>query len=293
MKDLSDKIINNLKTIRSWSSGVKSELLSRKDRPEIPITSLPNLNYKLWGLIKGLTVVASRTSQGKSSWVTQVCYDTAKYGIPTLLLSLEDDVPTIIEKIFCQQKFIDNEELLHGHFNRYQDKWDEFIENFPKELLITNEIGSTFEEINFLLTSLSPKPKVVCVDYLQNIKITNKSERERYDEYIRQFRQICLENGIAGMLVSQMNRMAGGVDGVISLENLKSTGGLEEKSERVILLDWPYFHSHNEAQKNEYIVIIAKNKRGRTGKHILHYTPEHYRFNEVAPKEEILPYKDE
>ena len=292
MKALSDKIINNLKTIKSWSSGVKSELLSRKDRPEIPITSLPNLNYKLWGLIKGLTVVASRTSQGKSSFVTQVCYDTAKHGIPTLLLSLEDDVPTIIEKIFCQQKFIGNEELQHGHFNRYQDKWDEFIDNFPKEFLITNEIGSTFEEINYLLESLSPKPKVVCVDYLHNIKVTLKSERERYDEYIRQFRQICLENGIAGILVSQMNRMAGGADGVISLENLKSTGGLEEKSERVILLDWPYFHSRNEAQRNEYTVIIAKNKRGRTGKHILHYTPEHYRFNEVAPEDKSLPYKD-
>ena len=289
---MQEKILKNLKTVRSWSSGVKTELLSRKDRPELPITSLPNLNYKLWGLIKGLTVVASRTSQGKSSFVSQICYDTAKEKIPTLLLSLEDDVPTIIEKIFCQQKFVDNEELQHGHFNRYQDRWEEFIEDFPKELLITNEIGSTFEEINFLLESLDPKPKVVCLDYLQNIKITSKSERERYDEYIRQFRQICLENGIAGILVSQMNRMAGGAGGVISLENLKSTGGLEEKSERVILLDWPYFHSRNEATKNEYTVIIAKNKRGRTGKHTLHYTPEHYRFNEIAQEEENLPYKD-
>ena len=70
-----------------------------------------------------------------------------------------------------------------------------------------------------------------------------------------------------------------------------NTGGLEEKSERVILLNWDYFHTRNEAKKNEYTVIIAKNKRGRTGKHILHYTPEHYRFNEVV-KEEVLPYKD-
>ena len=287
-----EKVLQNLKTVRSWSNGVKTELLERKTVPEFPLKSLPDLNYKLWGLIKGLTVIASRTSQGKSSFITQICYDTAKQGIPTLLMSLEDDVPTIIEKIFCQQKSINNQDLLHGYFRKHEHQWNEFINVFPKDLLITNEIGSTFEEINFLLESLSPKPKVVCVDYLQNIKITNRTEREGFDEYIRQFRGICIKNGIAGILVSQMNRMAGGTDGVVALENIKSTGGLEEKSERVLLLNWDYFHTHNEAKKNEYTVIIAKNKRGRTGKHILHYQPEYYKFSEVVKEQEAVVYKD-
>jgi len=287
-----EKITDNLKTVKSWSSGVKTELLSRASKPEFPITSLPDLNYKIWGLKKGLNVIASRTSQGKSSIVSQLCYDMAKQGIPTLLMSLEDDVPTILEKMFCQQCFINNEEIQRGGFREYEHKWDSFIEDFPKPLLITNEIGSTFHDINILVESLQPKPKVICIDYLQNIKVTTKSEREGFDEYIRQFRAICIKHGIAGILVSQMNRMAGGADGIISMENLKGTGGLEEKSEMIFLLSWDYFHSRNEAKRNEYTVIIAKNKRGRTGKHILHYTPEHYRFSEVIHEEKALAYKD-
>jgi len=292
---MKEKIIQNLATVKSLSTGVKADLLARKDKPEFPITSLPDLNHKMWGLKKGLNVVASRTSQGKSSITSQMCYDTAKAGLPTLLLSLEDDAQTIIEKMYCQQQYIDNELLQRGHFIKdysYQNKWDVFIENFPRNLLITNEIGSTFQEINFLIESLNPMPRVICVDYLQNIKATSKNEREAFDEYIRHFRALCIKNNIAGILVSQMNRMAGGAEGVISLENLKGTGGLEEKSEMVILLHWEYFHTRNEAKKNEYTVIIAKNKRGRTGKHMLHYTPEHYRFNEVVPEEGFKAYKE-
>lgn len=293
---MKDKIIQSLKTVKSLSSGVKQELLARSDKPEFPINSLPELNRKIWGLKKGLTVIASRTSQGKTSLCSQICYDTAKQGLPTLLLSLEDDVPTIIEKMFCQQRQVDNEVLQRGGFKHHidiQHKYDDFINDFPKELLITCEIGSTFEEVNFLIDSLHPKPRVICVDYIQTIKATTKAERENLNEYIRQFRAICVKNNIAGILVSQMNRMAGGSEGVISLENLKGTGVLEEHSDMVILLHWEYFHTRNEQKKNDYTVIIAKNKRGRTGKHTLHYTPEQYRFNEVVPDVGYRAYKDE
>ena len=284
MTDLKHKIISELKSIKSWSNGVKEELLARADRPELSLTSLPDFNHKLWGLKKGLTVLASRTSQGKSSLMLQWCYDLAMQGIPTCLFSLEDDVPTIIEKLFCQQRKIDNYSLMKGDFalsKGLQDEWDRFVETIPKTLLISCGIGSTFDEINYMVESLTPKPKCIVVDYIQAIKMGSKNERENLNEYIRQFRAVCIKNGIAGILVSQMNRMAAGEEGRLSLENLKSTGVLEEHAELVILLQWNYFYDRKEATKNEYTILIAKNKRGRTGKHIINFFPEYYRFEEV------------
>ena len=293
--NLRDKIIAELKSVKSWSSGVKEELLKRGDSPEFPITSLPLLNYKLWGLRKGLTIVASRTSQGKSSLILQICYDMAKQNIPTALFSLEDDVPTIIEKLFCQQKRVDNFSLIKGDFafsQGLQEQWEEFVNEMPKSLILTCGIGLTFEEINYMVEALEPKPKVMVVDYVQVIKASSKSERENLNEYIRQFRAICIKNGIVGILASQMNRMAGGEMGIISLENLKGTGVLEENSEVVILLNWDYFLNRKEDKRNEYTVIIAKNKRGRTGKHIINFFPEYYRFEEKSEKEEPKAYKE-
>jgi len=144
MHELKNKVMAELKSITSWSSGVRQELLTRGDAPEFNISSLPQLNAKLWGLRKGLTILASRTSQGKSSLILQWCDDLSRQGVPTVLFSLEDDVPTIIEKLFCQKMRIDNYSLLRGDFKLSQgirDEWDRFVSELPKSLIITCGIG--------------------------------------------------------------------------------------------------------------------------------------------------------
>ena len=284
---LKEKILKELHSVKSLCVGVRQNLIERADSPAFPITSLDNLNHKIWGIRKGLNIIAGRTSQGKSCLGKQIAWDLAKQGIPTLIMSLEDDAPTIIESLFSNIKEIDNYDLLTGCFkfkNDYQSDWDEFVKEIPKELLITNNIGSTFEEVNYMIESLEPKPKCVMVDYIQAIKSSAKNERENLNEYIRNFREICIKNGIAGILISQMNRMA-----VLdnkpepTLENLKSTGVLEEHADLVLILQWEYFYNRNEEVKNDFTIYVAKNKRGRTGKHPVRFFPQFSKFRE-CPK---------
>jgi replicative DNA helicase len=281
---LREKIINGLQSVSSLCAGVRKDLIERSDSPLFPITSLEHLNRKVWGLRKGLNIIAARTSHGKSCLGLQFAWDFAKKGIPTLVMSLEDDKETIIERLFSNIKEVDNYDLLTGCFKHradYQKDWDEFIEEIPKELLITDGIGSSFEEVNYMLESLEPKPKCVIIDYIQAIKYTGKNERENLNEYIRQFREICLKNGIAGILMAQMNRMA-----VLenrqepTLENLKGTGVLEEHADLVLILQWEYFYKRDEAKKNDFTIYVAKNKRGRTGKHQLTFFPQFSKFKE-------------
>lgn len=280
-----EKILKKLRSVRSLCDGVKSDLLNRSDSPKFQVTSLPELNRKIWGMKKGLNVIAGRTSQGKSCLASQIAWDVASCGIPTLILSLEDDASTIIERMFSRTKDIDNYDLETGMFKhhlQYQKEWEEFITEIPKELLVTDGIGSTFEEVNFMLTSLDPKPKCVVIDYIQAVKCAGKNERENLNEYIRQFREICVTNGICGILASQMNRMAVlGEQGEPSLENLKGTGVLEEHSDLVLILKWDYFYDRDEEKKNDFTIYVAKNKRGRTGKHHLRFFPQYSRFAEV------------
>lgn len=284
---LKEKILKELHSVKSLCDGVRQDLIERADIPAFPITSLDGLNYKIWGIRKGLNIIAGRTSQGKSCLGKQMAWDFAKQGIPTLLMSLEDDAPTIIESLFSNIKEIDNYDLLTGCFkfkSDYQTEWDEFVKAIPKELLITSNIGSTFEEVNYMLESLEPKPKCVIVDYIQAIKSSAKNERENLNEYIRNFREICVRNGIAGILISQMNRMAV-MDNKPepTLENLKSTGVLEEHADLVLILQWEYFYNRNEEVKNDFTIYVAKNKRGRTGKHPVRFFPQYSKFKE-CPK---------
>ena len=281
--EMKDKVLKNLHSINSLCVGVRQELMHRSDAPEFPITSLDNLNRKIWGLKRGLNIIAGRTSQGKSALGKQIAWGLAKNKLPTLYMSLEDDAAGIVESLFSNIKEVDNQELLTGAFkfsSDYQGDWAEFITQIPKELLITNNLGVTFDEVNYMIQALQPKPKCVIIDYIQAIKYSGKNERENLNEYIRQFRQICFENGIAGVLVSQMNRMAVADDHEPGLENLKGTGTLEEHADLVLILQWEYFFSRVEEKKNDFTIYVAKNKKGRTGKHPVRFFPQFSKFKE-------------
>lgn len=286
MKDL---IIREARLARSLCAGVRQDLASRVGVPQFPIPSMERLNKKIWGFRKGLNIIAGRTSQGKSCVAKQFAWGFARMGIPTLFMSLEDDKEKIVEDLFSNIKEIDNFDLLTGCFSfnqAYQAEWNEFVNEVPKELLITNHIGATFEQVLFMIEHLDPTPKCVIVDYIQAIKNTGKNDRENLNEYIRQFREICVTKGIAGVLVSQMNRMAV-LDGKQepTLENLKGTGVLEEHADLVLILQWDYFYNRIEDKKNDFTIYVAKNKRGRTGKHHVRFFPEFSKFKECLHEE--------
>lgn len=282
----SGTLVKDIKPIKNWLSGTKQEILERGGTPKHPISTLPEFNKKIWGLHKGLTVIGARSSMGKSAFALQCAWDLADQNIPVLLLSLEMDVPSMLERMFCQYTRTDNFELLTGKMNFNQDlqvKWGAFekwVEQIP--LLMTNGIGKNFAEVNKLIELLDPKPRVVIVDYIQGIKQSDK-ERAELNEYIRNFRQLMIENKMVGILASQMNRaIIDNTDKRPSLENLKSTGVLEEHADMVLMLYWGYFYTSKEEDKNKYEIIVGKNRNGRTGKHELHFTPEYYLFREFA-----------
>ena len=276
----------NIQTIAELLTGIKTEILSRGGVPKFPLSTLPELNQKIWGLHKGLTVVGARSSMGKSAFVLQIARDLADQMIPVWIVSLEMDVPSMIERLFCQQMEVDNFDLLSGKLNYnsgLQQKWDAFEKWVSKiPLLLTSGLGKNFGEINDLVAKLNPKPKIIIVDYIQGIRQSEK-ERSELNEYIRNFRQLMIEGDMVGILASQMNRaIIDNTDKRPSLENLKSTGVLEEHADMVLMLFWEYFYTRKEENKNKYEVIVGKNRNGRTGHHELYFKPEYYLFQELG-----------
>ena len=87
---------------------------------------------------------------------------------------------------------------------------------------------------------------------------------------------------MVGILASQMNRaILDNQDKRPTLENLKSTGVLEEHSDMVLMLYWEYFYTRKEEHKNKYEIIVGKNRNGRTGSHELKFIPDWYLFQET------------
>ena len=200
---ISPELLQEIKPIQDWLGGTKSILTSRGGVPQVPINTLPDLNSKIWGLHNGLTVLGARSSMGKSAFAIQIARDVSDSNIPCLFLSLEMDVPSIIERMFCQQMSVDNFDMLCGKINNdeeIQKKWETFekwVHRVP--LMITDGLGKSFQEVTTMVELLDPKPKVVIIDYIQGIKQSEK-ERAELNEYIRSFRTLMLKNKMVGIL---------------------------------------------------------------------------------------------
>jgi replicative DNA helicase len=288
--------LSKVKHISDWLPEVGEELYNRGGEPPLGIKTLPEFNRKIWGLRpKALTIVGARTSQGKSSFAMQLAWDLAIQEIPVWFLSLEMSVPSLIERLFCHVMHVDNYSLLTGQLKldrKMQKKFVRFKELLKEStLLITEGLGKTWQEINLLIEH-AEMPKVVIVDYIQNISFRAGDTREIINDYILKFRTLAIKHGFAGVLCSQINRAADANAPILS--QLKETGFLEECADMVMLLYWKSFYEKSEdiQPTSEYVVNVAKNRNGRTGDFKMLYTPRFYRFSETllpVPQEDSIP----
>lgn len=228
-----ERFITQLKEPGDILPGVREELMTRGNRPALSLDSLPDLNDKIWGLRKGLTVVGGRTSQGKSSLALQMAYDLADQNNEVLFLSLEMSVESLMERLYCNTQKVANYDITAGRFATeqvYQDRWGLFTKLMNIPLKLSCGLGKTFDDINGLIELLDPKPKVIIVDYIQAIR-KGSDERRDMDDYILKFREICILNNIAGVLVSQNSRKVFDDESKEpSLANLKGTGCIHPDS---------------------------------------------------------------
>lgn len=274
--------MDEIRHLHDYIPEFESLMLSRTAVPELPISSLPLLNSKTWGIRPNkLTIIGARTSAGKTSFCLQVANDLAVSN-PVLYLSFETKPDELLERLFCLRYRIDNFDLLTGGFGKYQAEFLEFKDHLKNlQFVVADGLGKNWRELNKFIESLTVKPKAIFLDYIQAIPSSSTDGKEFIDEYIRQFRTMSIKYGFAGIIVSQLNRSnVEGDDKTPQLSQLKGSGYLEEHADQVILLHYPHIHD-NKKDQGEYIIHLAKNRTGRTGYIKVKYTPECYRFSDL------------
>ena len=273
---------------------LKKRLLSRGDRPEIEIKAIPSLNQKIWGIQPGkLYLLAGRTSNAKSALAINLAMDAAEQGHPTLMLSLEMDVYSLLERMLAYHQNIDNMELLTGQMNKYLNQFETFKRKTQDiELVIDDAIGKSWSEIDKHIGSLSVKPKFVIIDHVNEIKKTGMKERQVIDEYIRRFKEMAIRHNFAGMLLAQINRTSqSGDDKRPQLHQIKESGYLEESADVCMLVHYPY-KLRLSKDINRVDLFVDKNRNGRTGHIRLNFNPETYRFSDYIEGQEV-PQKEQ
>lgn len=68
---------------------------------------------------------------------------------------------------------------------------------------------------------------------------------------------------------------------------------LVHNCDKCFLLHWEYHHTNDEEKFNDFEVILAKNKSGRTGVSRIKFYPEQYRFADyIQIRKNTLPIEE-
>lgn len=216
-------------------------------------------------------VVGARPSVGKTAYSIQLALNIGRSGKKVLYFSLETGYMGIIERmIACAGSY---------EFSALQDNkiaWD--TPQAAKALDILSRyhvdvIDDVFTPAVMEAMTLAGGYDVLVVDYMGLMDAGEKTNSlyEKVTKISMALHRIAQKNGLLVIALCQLNR--GGTD-VPRMEHLRESGQIEQDADVIVLL-------HNDAEKDEYAAIVAKNKTGKCGAVPLWYDREKQHFSVI------------
>ncbi len=222
------------------------------------------LEHMLAGFRPGMvTVLGARTSFGKSSYAIMVVDEALKRGEDVLMVSAEDSEATY------GQRFMARRARVNAYRLRANEPTPQELERMTGQAMkaerlpfFVDAIGKPAEWIAQTIRRECKKRKIklVVLDYLQRVQTLKRTQ------VTHTMAVICdaiKENNAAGLVLSQLKRLDGGVNREPSMADLKESGDIENMAEHVIL-GWLTEEDkgvHEDPIRRRYLKV-EKNKDG-------------------------------
>ena len=217
------------------------------------------------------TILASRTSVGKSALAMNFAINACAKGKSVLFVSLEMTAQAMAERVLAHDAQINltrirkaNDASLVKQLNATATAWDGIPFNFytPRSRLFS-EIKQVTEEVS---------PDFLIVDYIQLVRLGgySRSRFEEVSDLSAGFKLIAHEMDIPALILAQLNRAADfdttkKIKPKPRMSQLKESGALEQDADVVMLMH--KLEETIEDQRRE--LIIAKNRQGQAGGEIV------------------------
>lgn len=273
---------------------------------DLSIISLPSLDERIWGFKKkSLVVIGGRPSQGKSTLMLQLAWDFVKQQKKVYFFTLEMTSEDCIERLWALDQELDNFLITTGkigtlynidHIRSQRDNFHNKLKDIDNKgnLVLIEGYGKTFFEINKVVEKLGDADAVF-IDYLQMIKEKTNS-KTAIDEYIKDLRHYAIEKDFCAIVGSQINRGSHDQHKIREPEmwELKGSGSIEEHCDVCILVHWDWFYKREEDNKEDYLIKVCKNRRGRSGRFQCRFQPQFFKVSEYEDADERVdrPRKD-
>jgi len=271
------------------------QLARSEGRSRGVITGWPDLDELTAGLPNGeLTLIAARTSVGKTSFALNLFYNVFfDIGQPALFFSLEQSRVEIGERLLSLHGKIDGHRLRKGTLSEQESLrlLDAEQEMARARSFINDASGLTAFDIaaECRRYRVSDDIRLIIVDYLQLVLADNARDarHEQVAATVRQLKRMARELDVPVVALAQVSRRAEErPDGRPKLSDLRESGALEQDADTVIFLHAPIPDSppapDGDARFASRPVLlecdVAKQRNGRTGVVKLFFRKQYMRF---------------
>jgi len=236
-------------------------------------TGFETMDRHILGLGRGtVTVVAGRTSMGKTALGLNVASNLCRKGHPVLYLACEMSGEQLLRRVLCSEAGVPLKPVLAGAL-WHNPHWEEKLKAarlqvgaWPLLILVRPHLTPASMRAEVLRMRAEYGIKAVFVDYVQQMRDDKQhsSPVEALTERMQSIQALATETDIPHVVMSQLNRACEArEDREPRLSDLRGSGGIEERADVVLLLHRPAYYTGDEDPTTK--IFVAKHREAATG----------------------------
>lgn len=262
-------------------------------------TGFTMLDRLLGGLQRqDLIYVGGRPSMGKTALAINIAQNIANREQPVAFFSLEMSNEQLAERLLATNSKIDTHRLRIGQV--HDEEWPELLEAANLLARIPLYVDDTPAATLFTIRSAchrlmaeTGELALVVIDYIGLMSAAGRTENRQQEMSLisRSLKSLARELNVPILVVSQLSRaLETRADKEPMLSDLRESGSLEQDADVVMFLYRDDYYNEASTEQNIAQVIVAKHRKGATGRVSLYFRKELTAFHDLEIVRTELEY---
>lgn len=218
-----------------------------------------------------LIILAGRPSSGKTAFALSTMLSMSKQGIPCSLISMEMSENQVAMRFASMESGVEHDKIRNRNLTQTEqlmvDEARRNIASYP--FYVDSRSGLDVYKMKTFARRqhLAGKCDVLFIDYLQIADKGNKENNTIATGIVTtQLKALAKELDIPIILLSQLSRKSEERSNHRPmLSDLRDSGQIEQDADMVMFVHRPFVYSQDLTEEDKAIIIIAKNRNGKTG----------------------------
>lgn len=260
-------------------------------------TGFPDIDKKTAGFHRSdLIILAARPAMGKTALALNFARNVAAINKKAVLIfSLEMGKEQLINRMLADASGVNSFKLETGGFDSedFAKISEAMAELAEEQVFIDDKPGLTVMEMRTKARRVAHNHDLgmIIVDYLQlmsgNSRRAADNRVQEISEISRGLKMIARELNVPVIALSQLSRTVESRDPKIPmLSDLRESGSIEQDADIVMFIYREDYYNEETDRQNIADIILAKHRRGATGKIELYFDKERVRFMSLDNKHE-------